>query len=40
MLIKAGYDITFTTQIATAVVAQLSIRPERARDLVSPHTSK
>ena len=37
MLIKAGYDITFTTQIPTAVVAQLSIRPERARDLVSPH---
>jgi transglutaminase-like putative cysteine protease len=37
MLIKAGYEITFTTEIPTAVVAQLSIRPERARDLVTPH---
>ncbi|MBC7493048.1 MAG: transglutaminase family protein [Novosphingobium sp.] len=37
MLIRAGYDIAFTAEIPTAVVAQLSIRPERARDLVTPH---
>jgi len=37
MLIAAGYDITFDAAVETAVVAQLSIRPERFPDLVTPH---
>lgn len=37
MLIDAGYDIAFDASVDTPVVAQLSIRPDRFPDLVTPH---
>jgi transglutaminase-like putative cysteine protease len=37
MIINAGYTMTFTANTPTAVVAQLSLRPDRLPDLVTPH---
>ena len=37
MLIRCGYNIAFSAQVATPMTALLSIRPERQRDLRSPH---
>ncbi|MEO5641589.1 MAG: transglutaminase family protein [Sphingomicrobium sp.] len=37
MLIKAGYDIRFETEVPTAMMANLSIHPSRHQDLVTPH---
>jgi transglutaminase-like putative cysteine protease len=37
MLIRCGYDIAFAAEAPTPMLALLSIRPERARDLRSPH---
>lgn len=37
MLIRCGYDMAFSAEVPTPMMALLSIRPERARDLRSPH---
>jgi transglutaminase-like putative cysteine protease len=37
MLIRCGYTIAFAAEAATPMTALLSIRPERERDLRSPH---
>ena len=37
MLIRAGYEISFATEVATPMMAMLSIHPSRNRDLRSPH---
>lgn len=37
MLIRAGYDISFNAEVPTPMLALLSIRPERAFDLRTPH---
>jgi transglutaminase-like putative cysteine protease len=37
MLIRAGYELTFSADIDTPMVAMLSIRPSRLPDLRSPH---
>ena len=37
MLIKAGYDIRFETDVPTAMMANLSVHPSRHQDLVTPH---
>ena len=37
MLIRAGYDIRFETEVETPMMALLSIHPSRHRDLVKPH---
>lgn len=37
MLIRAGYDIRFETEVATPMTAMLSIHPSRNMDLVTPH---
>ena len=39
MLIRAGYDISFTTRQPTPMVAMLTVHPSRARDLRTPHRS-
>lgn len=36
MLIRAGYDIGFETQLPTPMVAKLSVHPSRNRDLRTP----
>ena len=36
MLIKTGYDIRYESDVATPMIAMLSIRPERWRDLKTP----
>ncbi len=36
MLIRAGYDISIGCEVATPMVALLSVHPSRARDLRSP----
>ncbi|QUT05101.1 transglutaminase family protein [Sphingobium phenoxybenzoativorans] len=38
MLIRAGYEVTLSAFTPTPVVALLSIRPERAAALKTPHT--
>lgn len=37
MFIRCGYKIGFATAVPTPMLALLTIRPERARDLRSPH---
>ncbi|MET0179034.1 MAG: transglutaminase family protein [Novosphingobium sp.] len=37
MLIRCGYTIDFSADVATPMTALLSVRPERTRDLRSPH---
>ena len=37
MLIKAGYDIRFETELPTPMMAMLSIHPSRNHDLLTPH---
>lgn len=37
MLIRAGFEIAFTAQARTPMIAMLGIRPERLPDLRSPH---
>ncbi len=37
MLIRAGYQIRFATDVSTPMLAMLSIHPSRNKDLVSPH---
>ncbi|CAN5413123.1 transglutaminase family protein [soil metagenome] len=37
MLIRAGYDIRFTTDAPVAMLALLSVHPSRNRDLQTPH---
>jgi len=37
MLIRAGYQIRFATDVTTPMLAMLSIHPSRNKDLVSPH---
>jgi transglutaminase-like putative cysteine protease len=37
MLIRAGYDIRYETEIATPMMAMLSIHPSRHQDLVTAH---
>jgi transglutaminase-like putative cysteine protease len=37
MLIRAGYDIGFETELPTPMVATLSIHPSRNKDLRTPH---
>ena len=37
MRIRAGYNIRFDTQVATPMLAMLSIHPSRNKDLVTPH---
>lgn len=37
MLIRAGYRITFSTDVPTPMIAMLSIRPSRMLDLQTPH---
>lgn len=37
MLIQAGYRIRFATEVATPMLAMLSIHPSRNKDLVTPH---
>jgi transglutaminase-like putative cysteine protease len=38
MLIRAGFDIAFATQVEVPMLALLSVRPERERDLRTPGT--
>ena len=37
MLIRAGYDIRFETDVDTPMLAMLSVHPSRNKDLVTPH---
>ena len=37
MLIRAGYDIRFETEVATPMMAMLSLHPSRNKDLVTSH---
>jgi transglutaminase-like putative cysteine protease len=37
MLIRTGYDIRFDTEVATPMMAMLSVHPSRHKDLVTPH---
>jgi transglutaminase-like putative cysteine protease len=37
MLIRAGYEIRFDTNVPTPMLALLSIHPSRNKDLVTPH---
>ncbi|CAN5254750.1 transglutaminase family protein [soil metagenome] len=37
MLIRAGYEIRYETDVATPMLAMLSIHPSRSKDLVTPH---
>ena len=37
MLIRAGYDISFETEVPTPMLAMLSIHPSRHKDLRTPH---
>ena len=37
MLIRAGYQIRFATDVTTPMLAMLSIHPSRNKDLVTPH---
>jgi transglutaminase-like putative cysteine protease len=37
MLIRAGYEIRYESEVATPMLAMLSIHPSRNRDLVTPH---
>ena len=37
MLIRAGYDIRFETDVETPMLAMLSVHPSRNKDLVTPH---
>jgi transglutaminase-like putative cysteine protease len=37
MLIRAGYEIRYETDMATPMLAMLSIHPSRHKDLVTPH---
>jgi transglutaminase-like putative cysteine protease len=37
MLIRAGYEIRYEADIATPMMAMLSIHPSRNQDLVTPH---
>lgn len=37
MLIRAGYDISFTADISTPLMAMLSVHPSRSKDLRTPH---
>jgi hypothetical protein len=37
MLIRAGYNIRFETDVATPMMAMLSLHPSRNKDLVTPH---
>ncbi|MEG3164172.1 transglutaminase family protein [Sphingomonas sp. PB2P19] len=37
MLIRAGYDIRFETEVATPMMAMLSLHPSRNKDLVTAH---
>ena len=37
MLIRTGYDISFTANRPTPMMAMLSIHPSRSRDLTTPH---
>lgn len=37
MLIRAGYEIRFDTQVSTAMLALLNIHPSRNKDLRTPH---
>lgn len=36
MLIRAGYDISFTTDLSTPLMAMLSVHPSRHKDLRTP----
>ena len=40
MLIRAGYEIAFDCPAPTPMILMLSVRPERAHDLVTPQTLK
>ena len=37
MLIRAGYDISFTAETPTPMMAMLSVHPSRHKDLRTPH---
>jgi transglutaminase-like putative cysteine protease len=37
MLIRAGYEIRYEAEMATPMLAMLSIHPSRNKDLVTPH---
>ena len=37
MLIRTGYDIRFETEVATPMMAMLSLHPSRNKDLVTSH---
>ena len=37
MLIRAGYEIRYDAEMATPMMAMLSIHPSRNKDLVTPH---
>ena len=37
MLIRAGYDISFAAEVATPLMAMLSVHPSRHKDLRTPH---
>ena len=37
MLIRAGYEIRYETEVATPMMAMLSIHPSRNKDLKTPH---
>jgi transglutaminase-like putative cysteine protease len=37
MLIRAGYDIRYETEVATPMMAMLSVHPSRHQNLVTPH---
>jgi len=37
VLIRAGYEIRYETEVATPMLALLSIHPSRNKDLVTPH---
>jgi transglutaminase-like putative cysteine protease len=40
MLIRAGYDLTLSAFAPTPMIAMLSVRPDRAADLKTPHMIK
>ena len=37
MLIRAGYEIRYETDVPTPMMAMLSIHPSRHKDLVTQH---
>jgi transglutaminase-like putative cysteine protease len=37
MLIRAGYEIRYETEVATPMMAMLSVHPSRHQNLVTPH---